>query len=106
MGHLARLGLVDHFDCIRTVEDVSPVKPAPDLYLAALDGLGVAANHAFAIEDSPNGVIAAQKAGLFCVAVLNDVSRLLKLDHADLILPSLDAVTLADLLAAVSRDHR
>src|SRR2546423_8021733 len=33
-GHLERLGLRDHFVCIRGRDDVTAVKPAPELYLA------------------------------------------------------------------------
>src|SRR4029077_17183193 len=57
-GHLERVGMVDLFACLRARDDVEHVKPAPDLYLASLDCLGVAAADAVAIEDSPNGVIA------------------------------------------------
>jgi len=51
MGHLGPRGLVEGWDCIRTRADVTRPKPAPDLYLAALDCLGVPAAAAVAIED-------------------------------------------------------
>jgi beta-phosphoglucomutase-like phosphatase (HAD superfamily) len=73
-------------------------KPAPDLYLAVLECLGVAASDAFAIEDSPNGVTAAKQAGLRCVAVPNSITLGLDLSHADILLRSLSEVTLAQLL--------
>src|SRR4029077_908843 len=50
-GHLARLGILDRFDCIRCRDDVTSAKPAPDLYIAVLECLGVSAADAVAIED-------------------------------------------------------
>jgi HAD superfamily hydrolase (TIGR01509 family) len=97
-GHLERLGIIDLFDCLRCRDDVEHVKPEPDLYLASLDCLGVAANQAVAIEDSPNGVIAAKRAGLLCVAVPNRITADLDLSQADLRLTSLANVTLPQLL--------
>ncbi|PZS06489.1 MAG: haloacid dehalogenase, partial [Chloroflexi bacterium] len=70
-GHLQRLELARYFDCVCCRGDVEQAKPAPDVYLAALDDLGVAGREAIALEDSPNGILAAKRAGLFCVAVPN-----------------------------------
>jgi HAD superfamily hydrolase (TIGR01509 family) len=100
-GHLARLGILDRFHCLRCRDDVVHAKPAPDLYLAVLECLGVAAAEAFAIEDSPNGITAAKQAGLRCVAIPNTVTAGLDLTRADVLLGSLSEVTLAELLARV-----
>ena len=97
-GHLARLGILDRFHCVRCRDDVANVKPAPDLYLAVLECLGVTAAEAFAIEDSPNGVTAAKQAGLRCVAIPNTITASLDLSRADVVLGSLSEVTLAQLL--------
>jgi beta-phosphoglucomutase-like phosphatase (HAD superfamily) len=69
------------------------------LYLAALEALAVRPEEAIALEDSPNGILAAKRAGMFCVAVPNPLTRQLSLEHADLQLPSLTALSLAQLLA-------
>jgi len=97
-GHLGRLGILGRFDCVRCRDDVNNAKPAPDLYLAVLDCLGVSASDALAIEDSPNGVIAAKSAGMRCVAIPNSITAKLDLSAADLMLRSLAEVTLPDLL--------
>jgi len=97
-GHLDRLGIAELFDCFRARDDVEHVKPEPDLYLASLDCLGVAAAEAVAIEDSPNGVTAAKSAGLRCVVVPNSITAGLDLSQADLRLSSLADVTLPQLL--------
>ncbi len=100
-GHLARLGLIDYFDCILARDDVRQVKPDPELYLAVLQKLGVQAEEAIVIEDSPIGVTAAKKAGLYCVAVPNPLTARLPLDHADLRLHSLAELPLESLLVQV-----
>src|ERR1700674_2488153 len=102
-GHLERLGILDRFDCMRCRDDVVHAKPEPDLYLAVLDCLGVEAAAAFAIEDSPNGVLAAKRAGLRCVAIPNPITARLDLSQADLQLDSLADVALPDLLERMSR---
>jgi len=98
-GHLARLGILERFDCIKCRDDVAHAKPEPDLYIAVLDCLGgLAADEAIAIEDSPNGVAAAKRAGLRCVAIPNSITARLDLSQADLVLNSLADVSMAELL--------
>lgn len=101
-GHLARLGILESFDCMRCRDDVVNAKPDPDLYLAVLECLGVGAAEAIAIEDSPNGVLAAKRAGLLCVAIPNSITARLDLGQADLQLASLADVTLAQLLEGLA----
>jgi HAD superfamily hydrolase (TIGR01509 family) len=101
-GHLARLGILESFDCIRCRDDVTNAKPEPDLYISVLECLGVRASEAIAIEDSPNGVLAAKRAGLRCVAIPNSITAGLDLGQADLILGSLAELTLAELLSKLS----
>jgi len=55
------------FDVIAAGDEVAAKKPAPDVYLLALARLGVAAEHAVALEDSQGGLRAARGAGLACV---------------------------------------
>jgi HAD superfamily hydrolase (TIGR01509 family) len=105
-GHLQRFGLREYFDCLRCGDEVSRVKPEPDLYLAALAGLDVEAERAIALEDSPKGVIAAKRAGIFCVAVPNTITARLTLDHADLVLPSLAATKMPELLRIAQNERR
>ncbi|TMF42348.1 MAG: HAD family hydrolase [Chloroflexi bacterium] len=98
-GHLDRLGILDRFDCLRTRDDVEQVKPEPDLYLAVLDCLGVSADEAVAIEDAPNGIRSAKRAGLRTVAVANPITAGLDLSEADVKLGSLAELTLPQLLS-------
>lgn len=105
-GHLERLGLAGCFDCLRAAGDVPATKPDPALYLAALAALDLNPAEAIALEDSPIGILAAKRAGLFCVAVPNAVTRRLSLEQADLVLDSLEDLPLADLLSLASGERR
>lgn len=102
--HLTRLGLADRFDAIICGDDVLPgrTKPHPDLFLKALDALGVGPGEAIVFEDSPNGVTAARAAGIFVVSIPNPITALLKTDGADLTLVSLAEISLEDLLAELT----
>jgi HAD superfamily hydrolase (TIGR01509 family) len=97
-GHLERLGLPNGWACIQCWQAGTRAKPEPDLYQAVLAELQVAPHEAIAFEDSPNGIAAAKRAGLWCVAVPNALTRNLDLSAADLRLDSLEAMPLADLL--------
>ena len=93
--HLERSGMRRHFGVIRCADDVSRVKPDPDLYLVAIEVLGVASGEAVAFEDSPNGVRAARAAGLRVVAVPGPMTRDQDFSDAQLCLPSLAGYGLA-----------
>jgi len=108
-GHLTRLGLTAYFDTIQYAELVHHSKPAPDLYYAALAALAISAQEAIAFEDSPQGVRAANRAGIFCVAVPNRVTEVLDFSHADWQLNSLAELSLDALLhqhASLNKGHR
>jgi HAD superfamily hydrolase (TIGR01509 family) len=102
-GHLRRFGIYDRFECIKTIEDVQHAKPAPDLFLAVLNVMNTSAQRAIVLEDSPNGLFAAKRAGVFAVAVPNTVTSSLDVGHADLTVSSLTAWPLERLLAEVER---
>ena len=99
--HLERLGILHLFECIRCRDDVSHVKPAPDLFIAALECLGIEPRESLAIEDSPNGVLAAKAAGMFCVAVPNTITAGQDMSRADVVLPSLAGATPESLAASL-----
>ena len=106
VGHLTRLGLEQQFDSIKCSDDVQLTKPDPELYLANLDSLGIQADEAVALEDSPNGIASAKAAGIFCVTVPNFLTSQLPLNDADLRLASLAEISLGDLLRKVAANER
>jgi HAD superfamily hydrolase (TIGR01509 family) len=88
-------GIAEAFAVTVSSEEVGRGKPAPDVYLEAARRLGVAPDHCAAIEDSANGIRAADAAGMIVIAVPNrdfppdpDSLRL-----AAKVLPSLEELT-------------
>lgn len=63
-----------------------------------MDAIGIPARDVLALEDSPNGILSAKAAGLFCIAVSCSLTATLDLSEADAELPSLAGVSLARLL--------
>jgi HAD superfamily hydrolase (TIGR01509 family) len=102
-NHAERLGILHYFDAVVCADDVGigRTKPNPDLFLLALHQLQVQKIEAVAFEDSPNGVKAANQAGIFVIAVPNPVTSLLNLEDADLALKSLADLRLPELLDKV-----
>jgi HAD superfamily hydrolase (TIGR01509 family) len=104
-GHLSRLGLREYFDCIRASDDVRLTKPDPELFLAALECLGLQPEEAIVFEDSPNGIRAARRAGIFTVAIPNSLTRELALEEANLQLETMADLTLEALAGLVERQR-
>jgi len=102
-AHAKRLGIFDQFDKVICRDDVGAgrTKPNPDLFLVALDQLQVKKDAAVVFEDSPNGVKAANQAGIFVVAVPNPVTSLLVIEGANLILSSLSELPFSTLMNKV-----
>ena len=60
-------GMTEIFPVVAAGDMVGAKKPAPDVYLLALERLGLAAADCVAFEDSRNGLLAAKAAGIFTV---------------------------------------
>lgn len=76
------------FDVIAAGDVVPKKKPAPDIYLYALEQLGLSAVDCLAVEDSANGLRSARAAGLQTVVTVSDYTSaddftgaLVVLDH-------------------------
>ncbi|GGB66598.1 HAD family hydrolase [Fictibacillus barbaricus] len=96
--HLNRIGFLHHFEIIKTADDVENVKPDPALYLEAVKALGVKPHEAIAFEDSVNGSAAAKKAGLYCVAIPNPVTKHMKFNDVDHQMETMAELELAALI--------
>jgi putative acetyltransferase len=105
-GYLRQLGLIGYFDAIICREDVRHIKPDPELFLAALDVLKLGAEETLVFEDSPNGVLAARRAGMRVVAVPNPITAHVTLEGANLVLASLAELPLDDLLKQIDLEIR
>jgi sugar-phosphatase len=106
---LERLGLTRAFCCVYSAEEEPYGKPHPGVYLTTAGRIGVAPIHCCAIEDSPNGVLAAKAAKMACIAIPDpgavDDPRIHIADRVAASLVDLDAelwrgLGLADVLVA------
>jgi putative hydrolase of the HAD superfamily len=95
---LHALDLAKFFEAIKTSDDVTNIKPDPELYLHAVEALGVQPAEALAFEDSLNGSRAAVAAGLRCVIVPNPVTEHLPFEKYDLRIRSMGEHTLEDII--------
>lgn len=100
--HLEAHNIREYFDAVVCADDVEVVKPDPALYLLALQRLERPAHVAVALEDSPNGVLAAKAAGMRCVFIPTGVTAHLEAAGADLRLSSLADLSLPALLARLN----
>jgi beta-phosphoglucomutase-like phosphatase (HAD superfamily) len=91
------------FSAIVAGDQVTHSKPNPEIYLLAAERLGVSPTDCVAVEDSPVGVTAASRAGMFTIGV----PLLLSLDDApaDLLWSTLAGRTPQDIYDAFSQ-HR
>jgi beta-phosphoglucomutase-like phosphatase (HAD superfamily) len=100
--HAERLGIAGLFRAVVAADgDIERAKPNPVLYREALLELGLDAARVIAVEDSPHGITAAKAAGLYCLAVPNEVTRSLDLAAADLVISSFEEMTLRELLGRI-----
>ena len=88
---LQKLGLREKFAVMATADDCERSKPDPEIYLKALTRLQelpqlheprLRAGECLAIEDAPLGVVAAQAAGMKCLALAHSRPPA-ELQHAD-----------------------
>jgi len=74
--NLREIGLpAESFDFLINGLQIEHKKPAPDIYLAAAEGLGLQPAECIVIEDAVNGCQAAKAAGAYCIAVTSSFSR-------------------------------
>jgi beta-phosphoglucomutase family hydrolase len=99
------LGIAPYLDAVVSGEQVAHGKPAPDIFLAGAERLGITPAHCLVIEDAPAGVAAAHAGGMRCLAVRRagqpDTPGL---DAADALVDSLEhaSVVLVDRLLGIA----
>lgn len=74
------------FEVIAAGDMVKNKKPAPDIYLLALEKLNLSPRECLAIEDTNQGLRASCEAGLKTVITVNDYSKNQEFDRANLVL--------------------
>jgi len=66
---LEHFSIDSYFQVIVTGDDVSTGKPDPQIFLKASAILGMSPQECVVVEDAPNGVRAAKKGGMKCIAI-------------------------------------
>jgi HAD superfamily hydrolase (TIGR01509 family) len=94
---LRSLKLSDAFEEIISGDDVKRSKPDPEIYLLASARLGVSPERCLAIEDSPNGVTSARRAGMQVIGVRTPYTAHLTLEGVLQTVDSLEEIDLRQL---------
>ena len=100
----ARPSLAGRFDLVLSGEAVALPKPAPDVYLVALQRLGLDAREVVAIEDSEPSLHAALAAGIATFAVPGAMWRNAAFEGASAVYPSLDGIGIDDLAKVIGQE--
>lgn len=74
----------EYFDCIMTSCEARRGKPAPDVYLAVAERLGVEPSRCLVFEDIPAGIKAGNAAGMTVIAIEDDYSKEMKAEKQEL----------------------
>ena len=94
---LERVGLSHIFDAIIDGSKITNSKPDPEVFLKGAAELNVSPQECIVFEDAVAGIEAAKRANMFALGIgTPDV-----LTQADLVVPSLEHITITELLAAV-----
>lgn len=73
--------------------DLKASKPHPEIFINAAKAANALANECFVIEDSTNGVRAAHKAGIYCVAYKSEHSKNQDYTLADMLISDYKEIT-------------
>ncbi|QCU90151.1 HAD family hydrolase [Thiomicrorhabdus sediminis] len=79
-------GSEDWFEVIAAGDIVPAKKPAPDIYIWALEQMNLTANDAIAFEDSSNGIQSSAAANVKTIITINDYTKEDDFSAADLVL--------------------
>jgi HAD superfamily hydrolase (TIGR01509 family) len=89
MIKLDKNNFTNYFNFIVAGDDVKKSKPCPDIYLLAVEKLGLNPEECLAFEDTQYGLEAAKGAGTYCFVVPNEYSDKQDFSRADKVISSL-----------------
>lgn len=95
---LSKLGLEKQFEVILSGEHVKKGKPNAEIYLKTAKILRIKPELCLVLEDAQTGVSAAKNAQMKCIAVPNKYTRNKNFSRSDLIVKSLDDITIETIL--------
>jgi dTDP-glucose pyrophosphorylase len=68
---LSKIGIIEYFDLILSNEDIRHPKPHPEIYWKGMSLLGLSPEDTLIVEDSPHGLLSAQRSGAKVLRVKN-----------------------------------
>lgn len=89
---LNNFSLTQYFDAIVSGDQVKNGKPAPDIFLKAIDKLNTSNVNSVVVEDTFFGVQAAKAAGIRCIAIPNKLTKNQDFSFADLVLSEIKSL--------------
>lgn len=92
MTKLEKNDLVEYFPIVIAGDDVPRSKPWPDIYLLAVEKLGLKPEECLALEDTQYGLEAAKSAGVNCFVIPNEYSAKQDFSKADKVSSSLKEI--------------
>lgn len=81
---IQRFDLTAYFQSIRTSCEVEKGKPDPAIFLKVCEDLGLEPQECIVFEDVPNGILAANNAGMYSIAVHDDFSKHMETEKREL----------------------
>lgn len=93
---LEELKFRQFFEVVISGEKVERGKPYPDTYLMAAKELGLKPEECVVIEDAPNGIEAAKRGGIKCIAILT-THKESEVAQADMIINLFDELNISEL---------
>ncbi len=96
-GDVVRLlGIADQFDFVADAGAVARGKPAPDIFLACAEGMGLTPNQCVGVEDAQAGISAIHAAGMVAIGIGSEEA----LPDAEINVPAIGDLTLDRILSA------
>ena len=88
-----------YFTSVISGGELPESKPNPAIYLISAERLGAEPERCCVLEDTANGILAAKRAGMYCIAFHNPNSGEQDLSLADRVVESIEEIKVPELLA-------
>lgn len=101
---LNKLKLSDYFDFVISGEEVVNGKPSPDIFLKVVEVFDAVPEKCYVLEDSKNGIIAANSAGMKSIGFTNNNFNQQDLSKADLIVNNFDSKSISRIINFMNKN--
>lgn len=91
---LEKFGIRQYFASVLSGGDLPASKPDPAIYRISAERLGAKPEHCMVLEDTASGILAAKRAGMYCIAYRNPNSGRQDLSLADRVVEKIEDIKL------------